>query len=186
VDPAAIDPVLIAVVIGSVLLLVIGMFAVRRRRTTADVQADPVQDHGERSSAADLEVRPFPPGQRELLRGRFEHVQAAFVDDPSAAAERADGIIGSAARARGYPADDRDRLLSLLGRDHPDEVEAYREGLHRRQHTGRRRPGTEELRRSLLASRRLLEAMLRQGSDDATTSTAFFRSMEDDARERRH
>jgi hypothetical protein len=186
VDPAAVDPVLIAIVIGFVLLLVTGLLVVRRRRTTAAGQADPVQDHGDRSTAADLEVRPFPPGQRELLRGRFEHVQAAFVDDPSAAAERADGIIESAARVRGYPTDDRERLLALLGADHPSEVEAYREGLHRRQRTGRRRAGTEELRRSLLASRRLLEVMLRRGADDATTSTAFFRAMEEDARERQH
>jgi hypothetical protein len=206
----ALDPLLLAGVVGAsvVVLLAVGLLIRRRRRRRSLRRAHgrAYEENGTRNGsrpAADLQptgreqrragfaVHPVPAGERELLRGRFQHVQASFVDDPDAAIERADELVCAAAWRRGYPDEGREQLLADLSVDHPAEVEAYRRALRVRRtalgRSGRRRAHrTEELRGSLLVARQLFGALLQDTEDDPLASpTEFFRSIEDDATGRR-
>jgi hypothetical protein len=205
----ALDPLLLAVVGAWVgLLVAVGLLLRRRRRRRSPRRAhgraygEDRTRNGSRAAAdpertgpeqrrSGFAVHPVPSGERELLRGRFQHVQASFVDAPDAAIERADELVGAAARRRGYPDEGHEQLLVDLSVDHPAEVEAYRRALQVRRdgpgRSGRRRAQrTEELRRSLLVSRQLFDALLQETEEDPLASpTEFFRSIEDAATGRR-
>jgi hypothetical protein len=83
--------------------------------------------------------------------------QARFVEDPNAAMHDADRVLASAARDRGYPAENVGQLLDDLSVDHSAQVAAYR-----RAREDEADSSTEGLRRAMAASRGLFEAVIGQ------------------------
>jgi hypothetical protein len=94
-------------------------------------------------------------------RERLEQLQATFVTAPVSAVRTVDGLLTEVAVARGYPDGAPDRILSDVSVDHPEAVAAHRRGQALLAHAGTKHdPETEQLRRALVSSRQLFEALL--------------------------
>src|ERR1051326_4434346 len=95
-----------------------------------------------------FDITPLSEQERDQFRSRWHEVQAEFVDDPHRAVARADSLIQSVMRERGYPVDDFDTRAGDLSVDYPQVVENYRAGHGIVVAHERGKGGTEELRRA--------------------------------------
>jgi hypothetical protein len=107
-----------------------------------------------------FDIRPLHPEQRERYQEQWHDVQAEFVDDPSRAVARADSLIQTVMRERGYPVEDFDTRAGDLSVDHPDVVENYRAGHGIVVANERGKAGTEELRKAFQHYRALFGELL--------------------------
>ncbi|MCK9904953.1 hypothetical protein CC117_25295 [Parafrankia colletiae] len=73
-----------------------------------------------------LDIRPLTSDRRATLQTEWATLQALFVDEPATATTRADGLVTTVLRERGYPTDDRDETASLLAVDDPAAASRYR------------------------------------------------------------
>lgn len=108
----------------------------------------------------EFEIKPLEPRDRDRFRGRWQDVQAEFVDDPARAVGRADALIQEVMRARGYPVDDFETRSADLSVDHPDVVESYRAAHGIAVAHERGKAGTEELRHAVQHYRRLFDDLV--------------------------
>ena len=197
---ADVDPLVWLIAGAVLLLLVVGLLAVlirrRRRRQRLRDHYGAEYDHTARRAGSprradqDLlareerrrsyEVREFEAGERERFHGRWEALQASFVDGPQAALQGADALLGEVAETKGYDASDGDPLRDV-GMDHPLALDRYRaaraDGTHESD-----RPDTELLRQAMLGARELFETLVgRERPEAASASAAFSDLVEDDA-----
>jgi FtsZ-interacting cell division protein ZipA len=107
-----------------------------------------------------FDIRPLSAEQRERYSAKWQEIQAEFVDDPARSVARADSLIQTVMRERGYPVDDFDTRAGDLSVDHPDVVENYRAGHGIAVAHERGKAGTEELRRAVQHYRALFEELL--------------------------
>jgi len=107
----------------------------------------------------EFDIRPLDPQARDRYRGRWQEVQAEFVDDPSAAVGHADALIQEVMRERGYPVDDFETRSADLSIDHPQVVENYRAGHGIAVAHERGNAGTEELRKAVQHYRSLFDEL---------------------------
>lgn len=107
----------------------------------------------------EFDIRPLDPQSRDRYRGRWQEVQAEFVDDPAAAVGHADSLIQEVMRERGYPVDDFETRSSDLSVDHPGVVENYRAGHGIAVAHERGNAGTEELRKAIQHYRALFDEL---------------------------
>jgi hypothetical protein len=117
-----------------------------------------------------FDIRPLAPEQRETYRAQWQVIQADFVDDPAASVAKADSLIQSVMRERGYPVDDFDTRAGDLSVDHPDVVENYRAGHGIAVAHDRGKAGTEELRRAVQHYRALFQELVEQPDRDRETA----------------
>jgi hypothetical protein len=127
-----------------------------------------------------FEVRELTSAERTSFRGRFEAIEASFVDGPEAAVRSADVLLDAVAERRGYPAAAAEQRLDDLGVDHPGAVDRYRTSRA----TPNREGGmitTEQHRQALLGSRALFEALVgRQLTEGADAPRSFKDIIPDD------
>jgi hypothetical protein len=88
-------------------------------------------------------------------------VQERFVDQPSAAAVAADGLVYRVMEERGYPMGDFEAQADLVSVDHPQVVENYRIAHGIQQRAESKQATTEDLRDALLRYRTLFDELLR-------------------------
>jgi hypothetical protein len=158
---------------------VVGVFLSRRRSARLRSQFGPEYDHavaarGDRRSAEDdlearrrrveeLELRELTPQERTALTGRWEAVQAGFVDRPEEAVLEADRLLAQAMADRGYPRDhiqDGGRREEDLSVGYPAEISHYREAAVIADRSRRGEATTEELRRAMVHYRSLFESLV--------------------------
>ncbi len=108
----------------------------------------------------ELDIRPLDARDSARYRGRWQDLQARFVDDPPGAVAEADVLIQEVMRARGYPVDDFDTRSADLSVDHPDVVENYRAGHAIAVAHARGNAGTDELRQAVRHYRTLFESLV--------------------------
>jgi hypothetical protein len=77
-----------------------------------------------------LDIRQLDPQAREQYARRWRRVQEDFVDSPDGAVARADALVNSVMRDRGYPMEDFDVRAADISVDHPQMVEHYRTAHH--------------------------------------------------------
>lgn len=114
-----------------------------------------------------LHVAPLSQSARNDLSSRWNQVQTAFVDNPSAAVGVADRLVTDVMRERGYPVDDFEQRAADISVDHPQIVENYRaaHAIHLSQQRGE--VSTEQQREAFVHYRALFEKLLETTSQEA-------------------
>lgn len=103
-----------------------------------------------------LELRELDPDERARFAQAWEDLQARFVDDPARTTTALRRLVQDVMLARGYDADDPERLIDDLS------VESPAAAGHARAADELARPGasTEDLRRATVHYRAVLDALL--------------------------
>ncbi|MCD2192139.1 hypothetical protein LQ327_01865 [Actinomycetospora endophytica] len=176
--------VIVVIVVVVVLALAGGGLALARRKRSeqlqeqfgpeydraveqADSKGEAEKELAERRKRHDqLELLPLDPQTAERFRGDWMRIQGEFVDDPGGAVEKADSLVTTIMRERGYPVDDFDQRAADISVEHPRVVEHYREA--RRVHDAHResRAGTEDLREAVTSYRSLVDALIDESPHD--------------------
>ena len=109
-----------------------------------------------RRRADGLGIRPLSDARQASFIGDWTAVQERFVDVPAEAVFAADNLIWDVMRARGYPANDRAASLEALSVYHAGPMQGYRQARGVKLDSA----STEDLRKALIQSRALFEALL--------------------------
>ncbi len=110
-----------------------------------------------------LEIKPLSEAQRNEYADAWEHAQAEFVDDPTAAVARADVLVQEVMTARGYPVADFGQRVADVSVDHPAVAQNYRlahDIAVKHEHAD---VGMEKLREAMLHYRALFADLLHDG-----------------------
>ena len=181
----SLNPILIAVVAFFAIALIVAVVAAvwlyrtnRRRkhlqskfgpeyRRMARAEGDAAQADRvlrERERRVDkLDIKPLTETQRNEFADAWEHAQAEFVDDPTAAVAHADVLVQEVMSVRGYPVTDFDQRVEDVSVDHPAVVQNYRlaHDIAARNENGD--VGMEKLREAMLHYRALFADLLHDG-----------------------
>jgi hypothetical protein len=106
------------------------------------------------------EIRALSAEQRDSYATRWRKTQAEFVDDPSGAISKADGLVQDLMNARGYPMADFDQRAADVSVDHPQVVEEYRAAHVIAQRHAADGVETEDLRQAMVHYRALFDDLL--------------------------
>lgn len=120
--------------------------------------------HEREERHAQLNIQPLDPRLADRYRTRWQEVQADFVDDPAGAVSKADALIRSVMRDRGYPVEDFNARAADLSVDHPHVVENYRAAHGIAVAHERGKADTESLRTAVRHYRQLFDELVE--SDD--------------------
>src|ERR1035437_5917672 len=173
------DPKLIAVVAAAIVTIAVlaWLYVRKRRSTTADLRQKfgpeydrAVLKHGsERKARSKLEdrekrveklnIRDLDPMEHERFLKRWESVQSHFVDSPKGAVTKADDLVSSLMKTRGYPISDFDQRAADISVDHPRVVENYRSAYEIALRVGKDAT-TEDLRTAMIHYRSLFEELV--------------------------
>ena len=123
--------------------------------------------HQREERHAQLDIHPLDSRQADRYRTRWQEVQADFVDDPAGAVAKADALIGSVMRERGYPVEDFDDRAADLSVDHPRVVENYRAAHGIAVAHERGKADTEALRTALRHYRQLFDELVVSADHEA-------------------
>jgi len=104
-----------------------------------------------------LHLRPLRERDRRRFTANWNHVQAFFFDDPTAAVKRADALIKAVMEARGYAPEHFEQRLADLSVEHANVVQHYRAArvLATANVQGRTPPDVDELRQAIVHYRAL-------------------------------
>jgi len=176
--------ILAAVAVILIVALVWWMAKLRRRHELRDRYGDEyevvIEEHGskreaERELAArqdrheQLNIRPLDPQLRQGYIEQWRATQARFVDEPEAAFEEADRLVGDVMAERGYPVGDVDRQMADLSVEHSDVLGHYREAHEIAEASAADQTTTEDLRLGMVHYRALFAALLEDHADAPTT-----------------
>jgi hypothetical protein len=110
-----------------------------------------------------LDIKPLSAQQRTEFADEWEHAQAEFVDDPTAAVVHADALVQEVMRVRGYPVEDFAQRVADISVDHPAVAQNYRlahDIAIKHEHAD---VGMEKLRDAMLHYRALFADLLHDG-----------------------
>lgn len=110
-----------------------------------------------------LDLKPLSDRQRNDFADEWEHTQAQFVDDPTAAVARADALVQEVMNVRGYPIADFDQRVADISVDHPAVVQNYRLAHEIAARHEQEDVGMEKLRQAMLHYRALFADLLHDG-----------------------
>lgn len=179
--------ILIAVLVGVILLVIVGIWlAVQRRRSDAlrarfgDEYDRTVESAGGRGAAEanlaarerrvkDLDIRPLTPAERDGFSTEWQEVKAVFVDSPAEAVLHADRMLTKMMQARGFPMADFDRRYEDLTVHHAETARHYRAGNEITLRQNRGEATTEELRQAMKHYETLFDHLVSDISDTVET-----------------
>lgn len=111
-----------------------------------------------------LDIRPLTEAEVDSFTSQWRATQAAFVDEPLVAMQKADQLIRKVMEVKGYPVEDFEQQVADISVDYPDLVMDYR-GLHLIAVKGREeKVNTEEMRRAMVHGRDLFENLMKNDS----------------------
>jgi hypothetical protein len=110
-----------------------------------------------------LDIKPLTEEQQNEFADQWEHAQAQFVDDPTAAVARADILVQEVMNVRGYPVADFDQRVADISVDHPAVAQNYRIAHDIAIQHEREEVGMEKLREAMLHYRALFADLLHDG-----------------------
>jgi len=110
-----------------------------------------------------LEITPLSDAQRNQFADQWEHAQAQFVDDPTAAVTQADTLVQEVMNVRGYPVADFEQRVADISVDHPAVAQNYRLAHDIAIRNEQDEVGMEKLREAMLHYRALFADLLHDG-----------------------
>lgn len=110
-----------------------------------------------------LDIKPLNEAERNHFADEWEHTQAMFVDDPTAAVTRADALVQEVMKVRGYPVVDFDQRVADVSVDHPAVAQNYRLAHDIALQHQSEDVGMEKLRVAMLHYRALFADLLHDG-----------------------
>jgi hypothetical protein len=110
-----------------------------------------------------LNINPLTEAQRNNFADEWEHTQAQFVDDPTAAVTRADTLVQDVMTVRGYPVADFDQRVADVSVDHPAVAQNYRLAHAIAVRNEEEEESMEKLRQAMLHYRTLFADLLHDG-----------------------
>jgi hypothetical protein len=110
-----------------------------------------------------LEIKPLSDEQRNKFADQWEHAQAEFVDDPTAAVTHADTLVQEVMNVRGYPVADFEQRVADVSVDHPAVAQNYRLAHDIAARNEQNDVGMEKLREAMLHYRALFADLLHDG-----------------------
>jgi hypothetical protein len=113
-------------------------------------------------------IHPLAAPDRDRFVSSWRAVQARFVDDPKAALQDGDRLLGEVMAARGYPMADFEQQAADLSVNHGAVVENYRagHGIAVRQSEA----STEDLRQAMVHYRKLFDDLVGEPSSLRTSA----------------
>ena len=175
------NPIVIAIVAIVVIALAIAAWSYMRAQRTKDLRSRfgpeyqrAIRSEGTSSAAEKvlqerqrrvekLQIAPLSEQQRSKFASAWEREQAHFVDEPRAAVEAADRLVGEVMKARGYPVSDFEQRVADVSVDHPVVVENYRIAHEIAIRDQRESVATEDLRQAMIHFRALFADLLYDG-----------------------
>jgi hypothetical protein len=113
-----------------------------------------------RERVEQLHIRPLSQQDQQRFSTSWQQVQARFVDDPRAATEDADKLIGDVMSTRGYPVGDFEAQAADLSVSYPTVVSNYRAAHAIAQNAARGDVATEDLRQAFVHYRALFQELV--------------------------
>lgn len=110
-----------------------------------------------------LDIKPLTETQKNEFADAWEHAQAEFVDDPTAAVSHADVLVQEVMNVRGYPVSDFDQRVADVSVDHPAVAQNYRLAHEIAERNDRGEVRMEKLREAMLHYRALFADLLHDG-----------------------
>lgn len=176
--------VFIAVIVIAVIVAAVIAFFTSRKRRSQKLRAQfgpeydrVLQQEGDSRKAEGVlefrqkrrekfNIRPLSPTDRSSFAGRWNEVQARFVDDPRGAVTVADSLVTDAMQARGYPIVEFEQRAADLSVDYPLIVDNYRAAhdIALRQSAGK--TSTEDLRQAMVHYRALFQELLEEAKTE--------------------
>ena len=174
-DPKLIMVAAVAIAVIAVLALA---YVRNRRSTTANLRQKfgpeyerAVREHGsERKAEAQLsdrekrieklDIRDLDPVEHERFAKSWESVQAGFVDSPKGAVTKADDLVSSLMKTRGYPVSDFEQRAADISVAYPLVVENYRSAHEIALRVGKDAASTEDLRTAMIHYRSLFQELV--------------------------
>jgi hypothetical protein len=109
---------------------------------------------------AELRLNDLDPAARERYTGKWEEIQARFLDDPTGAVRDADALVTELIAERGYPTGDYEEHLANLSVEHARTLGHYRDAHEISQLSDRDEATTEQLRLAVVHYRALFSDLL--------------------------
>jgi hypothetical protein len=113
-----------------------------------------------------LHIRTFTAAEVNRYALEWQKIQTEFVDEPTAALQKADRLIQQAMKEKGYPVDDFEQRAADISVDYPELVADYR-AMHRiASKDVNERVSTEDLRQAMIHGRSLFENLIQPESKE--------------------
>lgn len=175
------SPLIIAIVAVVVISLAVAAWSFMKAQRTKDLRSRfgpeyqrAIRSEGTSSAAEKvlqerqrrvekLKISPLSEQQRSRFAAAWENEQAHFVDEPRAAVEAADRLVGDVMKARGYPVSDFEQRVADVSVDHPVVVENYRIAHDIAMRDQQKAVNTEDLRQAMIHFRALFADLLYDG-----------------------
>jgi len=165
---------IIVVVIVVAAVVIVAMAAARRRRLQRRFGPEYDRVVGERGSQLkaeselagrerrirSLEIRPLGDTARANYASSWRTIQEQFVDQPENAVVKAQALVTTVMKDRGYPLEGHDQMLADLSVEHAGTLEQYRLAHTISQSVARGQASTEDLRQAMIKYRALFSDLL--------------------------
>ena len=164
----------IVVVIVVAAVVIAAMAAARRRRLQQRFGPEYDRAVGERGSQLkaeselagrerrirNLEIRPLSDTARANYASSWRTIQEQFVDQPENSVVKAQALVTTVMKDRGYPVEGHDQMLADLSVEHASTLEQYRLAHTISQSAAQGQASTEDLRQAMIKYRALFSDLL--------------------------
>jgi hypothetical protein len=166
--------IIIVVVVVVAAVAIVAMAAARRRRLRQRFGPEYDRVVGERGSQLkaeselagrerrmrSLEIRPLSDTARANYASSWRTIQEQFVDQPENCVVKAQALVTTVMKDRGYPIEGRDQMLADLSVEHASTLEQYRLAQAISQSAANGQASTEDLRQAMIKYRALFSDLL--------------------------
>jgi hypothetical protein len=170
----ALVAIIIIVVVIVVAAVIAAMAAARRRRLQRRFGPEydrAVGEHGSQLKAESelagrerrirgLEIRPLSDTARANYALSWRTIQEQFVDQPENSVVKAQALVTTVMKDRGYPLEGHDQMLADLSVEHASTLEQYRLAHTISQSVAQGQASTEDLRQAMIKYRALFSDLL--------------------------
>jgi hypothetical protein len=170
----ALVAIIIVVVLVVAVVVIVATSAARRRRLQQRFGPEYDRAVGERGSRLkaeselagrerrirSLEIRPLSETARANYASSWRTIQEQFVDQPENCVVKAQVLVTTVMKDRGYPTEGHDQMLADLSVEHARTLEQYRLAHTISQSAANGQASTEDLRQAMIKYRALFSDLL--------------------------